>query len=241
MVVCNQTTLGQLRTFWRARRPLSEPSGIKQTLKNTVYLAEDHVAIRELMGMHLRLAEIFVVVGQTGRGSTAISECLQLQPDLLLLDLKLADICGFEVLRRLTEAGSVTKTLVFSCCSDAASIRRVLDLGARGFVEKTAPFETLEKAMSAVVGGDFFFTAAASHVLMHEPAECGVPSTRLTSRETETLRLVANGFSNKEAAAALSLSVKTVENHRHSLMRKLGARNAADLAREAYRRGFLNP
>jgi DNA-binding NarL/FixJ family response regulator len=208
---------------------------------NTIYLAEDHVAIRELLCMHPRLAELFVVVGQTGRGSTAICECLKLQPDLLLLDLNLAELSGFEVLKSLSESECATKILVFSCSSDAATIGRVVDLGARGFVEKTAPFDTLERAMSAVASGDFFFTAAASRFLQQEQGQSGLDSSKLTSRETETLKLVANGFSNKEMAAALSLSVKTIESHRHSLMRKLGARNAADLAREAYRRGFLSP
>jgi DNA-binding NarL/FixJ family response regulator len=124
------------------------------------------------------------------------------------------------------------------------TIRRVLALGGRGFVEKTAPFKTLQRAMTAVAEGNLFLTDSAFNSLQAGPggsvAEvAGKPEEVLTEREIQVLKRVAHGSSNKEVAEALRISVRTVENHRYSLMKKLGARNAADLARGAFERGLI--
>ena len=147
-------------------------------------------------------------------------------------------------LRVLGEAGVVTRVLVFSSSSDVATIQRVLALGGRGFVEKTASFKTLQRAMAAVAEGHLFLTDSAFLHLQavkggEGTAVAGRPRQALTEREVQVLELVALGSSNKEAAEALRLSVRTVENHRYLLMKKLGARNAADLVRNAIDRGLL--
>jgi DNA-binding NarL/FixJ family response regulator len=213
--------------------------------RRSIYVAEDHEAIRELLCQHPWVTETFELAGHSGFGSVTARECLEKRPDLLLLDLKLADSSGFEVMRGLGEAGVMTRVLVFSSSSDVATIQRVLALGGRGFVEKTAPFQTLQRAMAAVAEGHLFLTDSALQHLQAvtgggvTAAAAGKPGKALTGREVQVLKLVAHGSSNKEVAEVLRLSVRTVENHRHSLMKKLGARNAADLARGAFERGLI--
>ena len=212
--------------------------------RKSIYVAEDHEAIRELLCQHPWVTETFELAGQSGFGSVTARECMEARPDLLLLDLKLADSNGFEVMGILGEAGVTTRVLVFSSSSDVVTIRRVLALGGRGFVEKTAPFQTLQRAMTAVAEGNLFLTDSAFRILQAGPggsvAEvAGKPEEVLTEREIQVLKRVAHGSSNKEVAEALRISVRTVENHRYSLMKKLGARNAADLARGAFERGLI--
>lgn len=209
--------------------------------KKTLYIAEDHAAIRELFCMHPRLTARFDVVGQSGIAAEAADDCVRLDPDLLLLDLKLAGGSGFDVMKRLADRLCRTKTVVFSCSSDGMTVRRARALGAFGFVEKNAPSSMLWDALEAVAEGTYYFSDSASVALSSAAASPAEESTgsEISRRERQVLEMAANGMSNKDMANAMSLSVKTVENHRHSLMKKLGARNAADLAREAYRRGLL--
>ena len=206
--------------------------------KKTIYLTEDHAAIRDLLCLHPRFRELFSVIGQTGEGSTAITECLSLKPDLLLLDLSLNDKSGFEVMQRLKAAGSPTRTLVFSSSSDAVTIRRVLDLGAQGFVEKAASFSILQEAMSAVAKGAVFLSEASFRKLETIPDDVQ-GKINFTKKDHEVLELVADGFTNREAANILGISIRTMEGRRKTLMKKLGAKNVSDIVRKAIEWGVI--
>ena len=211
---------------------------VKTAVQKTIYLTEDHAAIRDLICMHPRFKELFSVIGQTGEGSTAIAECLSLKPDLLLLDLNLNDESGFEVMQRLKTADSPTRTLVFSSSSDALTIRRVLELGAQGFVEKSASFAVLEEAMAAVVKGAVFLSEASFRKLETIPDEIE-GKINYTKKDLEVLELVADGFTNREAANILGISVRTMEGRRKTLMKKLGANSVSDIVRKAIELGVI--
>jgi len=211
---------------------------MKITAKKTIYLTEDHAAVRDLLCMHPRFKASFTVVGQTGEGSTAITECLNLKPDLLLLDLTLKNESGFEVLQRLKAAGSTTRTLVFSCSSDVITVRRVLELGAQGFVEKSSSFAVLEEAMAAVVKGIMFLSEASFRKL--ETIPDGIQGKiNFTKKDLEVLQLLADGFTSREAANLLGISVRTMDGRRKTLMTKLGAKNVSDIVRKAIQWGVI--
>src|SRR4051812_14565869 len=197
----------------------------------TIYVAEDHVAIRELLVGHLKMLPGYQVVGQTDDGRKAITDCNRLGPRLLILDLGLPGLNGVEVARALAKAGSKTQILIFTSHHDAATVRQVLEAGARAMVEKSAPFDQLLKAIEAVIAGRTFFGDAVTAALQRSFTEPVTTRTvdNLTGREREVLQLVAEGLSNKEISARLGVSLKTAENHRHNLMRKLGAHNGPDL------------
>jgi DNA-binding NarL/FixJ family response regulator len=216
---------------------LSKPGPI------SIYVAEDHVAIRELLVSHLGMLPGYRVVGQTHDGHQVVKDCLLLQPRLLILDLGLPALNGVEVARTLTKSVPNMQILIFTSHHDAATVRQVLEAGARGMVEKSAPFDRLLKAIEAVAAGRAYFGEAVTEALQRSFMDPPVTRSndQLTTREREVLQLVAEGLSNKEVSTRLGISVKTAENHRHNLMRKLGAHNGSDLTREAYRLGFLRP
>ncbi|MEY4490168.1 MAG: hypothetical protein RIQ79_2676 [Verrucomicrobiota bacterium] len=209
----------------------------------SIYLAEDHEAIRGLLRRHLEMLNTYRIVGETGDGEVAVRDCLRLKPDLLVLDLGLPGTSGLEALRQLRQAGSKTHILVFSSHHEPAIVREALEAGATGMVEKNAPFETLLQAIATVSAGRPFFGAAITQAVQLSLQKHAQPQgvSSLTAREREVLQLVAGGRPNKEVASLLGISVKTAENHRHNLMSKLSARNAADLTRVAFEMGLIVP
>lgn len=206
-----------------------------------LFIAEDHVAIREVLAAYLASVPKINIVGQATDGLSAVAACLELKPDVLLLDIDLPGLNGVSVARKLTAEIPETQILIFTSHHDGATVRQAIEAGARGIIEKTGPVDALLKAIEAVSEGRAYFGAKITQVLqrsMLEPAAAD-PTDQLTSREREILQLVAEGYSNKELCSRLGISLRTVENHRHNLMRKLGAHNSADLTREAFRMGLV--
>lgn len=211
------------------------------SLPLTLYVAEDHTALRNLLVNHLLTQKKYQVVGQTADGRQVLEECRRLKPQLLILDLGLPGLGGVEIARAVTRELPETHILIFTSHDDTATVRQAMEAGARGMVEKSASLETLCKAIDYVGSGRAFFgdtMAQALHRSFVAPVASQSDDT-LTAREREVLQLVAEGRSNKEVCARLGISVRTAENHRHNIMRKLDAHNAADLTRAAYRLGLL--
>jgi len=207
-----------------------------------LFIAEDHVAIREVLAAYLAAVPTIQVVGQATDGLSAIAACLELKPDVLLLDIDMPGLNGIAVTRKLAAEIPNTQILIFTSILDSATVRQAIEAGARGIIEKTGPVDALLKAIEAVAEGRAYFGAKITQLLqrsMTEPLPPPDPSDNLTSREREILQLVAEGHSNKELCTRLGISLRTVENHRHNLMRKLGAHNSADLTREAFRLGLV--
>jgi len=204
-----------------------------------VYLAEDHVAVRELLAAYLQVLPGYTVVGQSGDGRVAAEAIEALKPQVLIADLGLPGLDGIRLMREVAKTSPATQMLVFTSHSDAATVRQAFEAGARGMVEKSSPLSKLREALETVALGKPFFSDTVGRQLQLSMGQPARSPDGLTLREREILQLVAEGLSNKEVSQRLGISLKTAENHRHNLMAKLGARNASDLTREAFRLGLM--
>jgi DNA-binding NarL/FixJ family response regulator len=204
-------------------------------------LIEDQTAIRELLAEIIRLDPEFEVVGESGDGQSAVQLCLELKPDVCILDARLPGLNGVELLRRIASKLPAMRVLVFSGHESPSLVRDMLEAGAHGFVEKTAGLIEFKRGLETVAKGGTYFGPAVAGLLRKVVAN---PNDRpsgqgLTTREREILQLVAESHTTKEIAARLAISAKTVDNHRTNLMRKLDVHDVAGLTRYALEHGIL--
>jgi len=203
---------------------------------------EDHTAIREMLAEILRNEPAYRIIGECGDGLQACQLCLELKPDLVVLDARLPGLSGVEILRRIGKQLKNTRFMVFSAYESPALVREMLEAGAHGFVEKTAGLVEFKKGLESISrGGTYFGPGVASllrTVVANQGPESGVDA--LTEREREILKLVAESHSTREIAQKLAISVKTVDNHRTNLMRKLGLHDVASLTRHALEIGLVS-
>jgi len=207
-----------------------------------VVIVEDQTAIREMLAEVLRHDPNFEIVGQAGDGQVAYQLILDAKPDVLVLDARLPVLNGLELLRRVTKQVRNLRILIFSGHENPVLIREMLEAGAHGFVEKTAGLIELKKGLETVANGGTYFGPAVSGLLRNVVANPSVTTTTkdfLTPREREILQLVAESYSTKEIAQKLNISVKTVDNHRTNLMRKLDLHNVASITRYAMQIGLI--
>jgi DNA-binding NarL/FixJ family response regulator len=204
-------------------------------------IIEDQTAIREMLVEVLAHDRDYALVGQCGDGHEALKMCLELKPDLVVLDAKLPGLGGVELLRELLKRLPKLRVLVFSGHESPHLIQEMLEAGANGFVEKTANFKEFKKGLAAIALGGTYFGPAVARALrdaVDHPSPDG-PRATLTNREREILQRVARGQSTKEIAASLGISAKTADNHRTNLMRKLNLHDVARLTRHAIDSGLL--
>jgi DNA-binding NarL/FixJ family response regulator len=204
-------------------------------------IIEDQTAVREMLAEILGLDESYTLVGQCGDGQEGLRMCLELKPDLVVLDAKLPGLNGVELLRRLIRRLPDLRVLVFSGHENPVVVRQMLEAGARGFVEKTAGFMEFKKGLATIAAGGTYFGPAIASLLrtvVSNPESASSPDF-LTNREREVMQLVAEGHSTKQIAAKLGISAKTVDNHRTNLMRKLNIHDVASLTRHALESGLL--
>jgi DNA-binding NarL/FixJ family response regulator len=203
-------------------------------------IIEDQTAVREMMAEILGLDRNYELVGQCGEGHAALQMCLELKPDLVVLDAKLPGLNGVELLRRLAKRLPSVRVLVFSGHENPVVVRQMLEAGAHGFVEKTAGFTEFKKGLAAIALGGTYFGPAVAGVLRNvvDHPESGGSPDFLTNREREILQLVSEGHTTKGIAAKLGISAKTVDNHRTNLMRKLDIHDVASLTRHALEHGL---
>lgn len=181
------------------------------------------------------------VVGEAADGPAAVALAAELNPDVVV-EVCLAGMGGPQVAAKLREARPGARVLVLTACEEAESLRRLLEAGAAGCVLKRASAEQLVQAIRAVAaGGTFVDPAVAGRVVQNFVGAPGHEngSPELSEREAEVVRMIALGYSNKEIAARLRLSVKTVETYKTRSMDKLGMQSRVDIVRFAIRRGWL--
>lgn len=202
-----------------------------------VAVVDDHAIVRAGIRALIADEEDLEIVGEFSEGATALQQLSELSPDVLLVDLTLPRMDGVEVLRRARGASPKTRCVVLSMHTTPEFVRPALRAGASGFVVKGAGLDELVTALRAVAAGGTFLDESL------EPSALALGTQtddleRLTPREREILRLVAQGNTNRQIGEILGLSPKTVDAHRTNLMRKLDLHDAQAVTRFAVRRGL---
>ena len=202
-----------------------------------VLVADDHAVVREGIRTVLASTPDFEVIGEASDGAEALAMALELEPDVLVLDLTMPEKSGLEVTAEIRSEREDVRVLILSMHDNPEYVLEAVRAGATGYVLKDAQPDELRAAVRAVHdGGEYFHPAAArqlSTALREESAQVRRRSAvdQLTPREREVLVRIARGLTNKEIAAELGISPRTVETHRDSLARKLKMRSVADLTR----------
>ena len=212
----------------------------------TVMLAEDHMVVREGLKMLLQSEQDIKVVGEACSGDEAVTMAGTLRPDVIVMDIAMPHLNGLEATRQILALEPGARILILSAHSDDAYVERVMELGAAGYLIKQTSAHFLTEAIRAVQSGKTFFSPAVSgrYAKQHRKAldrkgDLKTMTTQLSPREMEVLQQVAEGGANKQIAAALDISVKTVEKHRDHLMQKLDIHDTAGLTRYAISAGII--
>ena len=214
-----------------------------------VVIVDDHSIVRDGIRQVFAADEGFVVAGEASAGPEAVELVLREEPDVVLLDITMPGMSGVEVARVLRERGSTARLLMLSVHDDTTYVLESVRKDAHGYVRKDTTPSDLRAAVRAVHAGDAYFSPAVARRLADAVRGESPPGDRqaravvsldaLTNREREVLSAIARGLLNKEIAAEFSISIRTVEAHRESIMRKLGVRSAAAMTRVAIDGGLV--
>jgi DNA-binding NarL/FixJ family response regulator len=200
--------------------------------KITVLIADDHKLIRETWSYILSNDERFQVIRECGDSEQAVEETKSLRPDVVLMDINMSPISGFEATERIRKVSPTSKVIGVSMHSQPAYAKKMLQIGARGYVTKNSSKEEMLEAILEVYNGSKYICDEIknniSELILEENKD--VPNVNaLTEREIQIINLIKEGQSSKEIASALNISLKTVEVHRHNVLKKLKLKNAASL------------
>ena len=209
--------------------------------KIRVLLGDDHALI--LDGVRATLQLHYEVVGQVTDGKALVAAAARLKPDLIVLDISMPLLNGFESARRIKELLPSTKLIFLSQHLQPAYLKQALKVGASGYVLKSGATEELQKAITVVLRGQTYITPSFGDDviarLWDRSGEVSNESEELTERQREIVQLIVEGRANKEIADILHLSIKTIEFHRARIMSKLGVRTVAELTKVALQQGLI--
>ena len=207
-----------------------------------VLIADDQTAVREGLAMLVALTDDIEVVGTAADGLEAIKLASELQPDVVLMDLRMPEMDGVDATRTIRTTLLDTHVLVLTTYADDESLFPALHAGAHGYLTKDASAEEIERAIHAVANGQTHLDPAIQQRLvsavLETTKEARTLPDELTNRELEVLKLIAAGLSNPEIAAALVVSNATVKTHINHIFQKTGARDRAQAVRYAYQHGL---
>jgi DNA-binding NarL/FixJ family response regulator len=211
----------------------------------SILIADDHGIVREGLKRLLEAETDFNVCAEASDGREVLAEVERTVPDVVVLDINMPGLGGLETLAKLRAVHPDLKVVLLSVHGEAPTVHSAAALGANGYVLKNGQTAEVVSAVRAVTEGGSYFSPPIARELVERiraprTEETG-PLGSLSAREREVLKLIAEGFSAKEVGRELSISAKTVEAHRTSLMRKLGTRKATELVRYALRHGLVEP
>ncbi|KJS21247.1 MAG: hypothetical protein VR72_11535 [Clostridiaceae bacterium BRH_c20a] len=218
--------------------------------KIKIVIADDHNVVRKGLKLLLENEQDICVIGEAENGQEAINICRDNNPDILLLDLQMPKMDGLETLTEVKKILPQLKVLILTMHEDEEILIEAMRNNANGYILKKAPEDQLLQAIRSISRGEVFldgvntkafiravFEERSSHSEQKGQAASG---KKLSQRENEVLKLVAQGFTDKEIADNLNISIKTVESHKHRIKEKLGLKRLAELIRYAIENNLLN-
>lgn len=214
--------------------------------KISVLIGDDHSVVRQGLCALLVADGNFTIAGEANNGREAVALAATLRPDVILLDIAMPILNGIEAARQIIANHPAARVIMLSAHNEDEYVTRTLQVGVRGFLEKQTSADILTKAIRTVASGLPFFSPpilrrmkGIAALPLNRDGQAVANGKRLSSRESEVLQLVAEGAANKQIAAALNISIKTVEKHRQHLMDKLNIHDTAGLTRYAISTGVI--
>lgn len=200
--------------------------------KITVLIVDDHTLIRETWSFLLGRNENFEVIAEVGDGQKAIDIARDKRPNIVLLDINMTPMNGFEVLKMIRKQSPGSKVIAVSMHSQPAYAKKMLRMGAKGYVTKNSPRQEMLDAIMDVQNGNTYICQEVKNILsdqMISEEDTTAGLNQLSEREIEVINQIRDGLSSKEIADRLAISIKTVEVHRHNILKKLKVKNTASL------------
>jgi len=212
--------------------------------KLRVFVADDHAVLRDGLKALVSAQPDMEIVGEADNGKTTYETAKELLPDVVLMDISMPELNGVQATELLRRECPSIKILVLTAYKDKGYLDRLLKVGASGFILKLSAAEELIGAIRLVAGGGIYLDPQMADritdgYVRSQFLKGEVRQRELTPREEEILRLIAQGYSNKEISSELKIAVKTVESHKANLMQKLELRNRTEIVRYAVRQGWL--
>jgi len=210
------------------------------TRRIRVFLADDHVVVREGLASLLAKAGPFDIVGECGDGLKVTEQVCDCHPDVVVLDITMPGLNGVDICRELSRKARGAAVLILSMHDNEQFIVRALEQGASGYLLKECAGEQLCDAIQAVARGEIYLGAGISAGVLDRLAQGGQdPYDRLTTRERQVLQMIAEGMTNRMVGKKLHVAVKTVDTHRMRLMNKLDIHDQTNLVKFAIRKGLV--
>lgn len=212
--------------------------------KISILVADDHQILRDLLVNLLKSKENLEVISEAADGYQALQEALRLQPDLVILDISLPKLNGIEVAKQLKNQAPAIKTIILTMHKSEDFVRSAYQAGVRAYLLKENALEELLHAIEVVINGGIHISDQIAPLIISgllENPSAGQGEEMITTREREVMQLLAEGYSNKEIAGILTISLKTVETHRANIMKKLNFRSITDLVLYAVRHHIIEP
>ena len=201
------------------------------------FVADDHPAIVDSVGRFLADEDDITMVGSADGGGQALARIQEIEPDVAIMDVRMPELDGVEVARRLAAAGSPTAVILYTAHGERALVIEAIDAGVRGFVLKESPLTDLVRAVRLVAAGRTYVDPVLAGVLAGPDATARIPG--LTKREREVLRLLADGMRNEQVAEELGISPLTVRTHIEKAMEKLEADTRTQAVANALRMSLI--
>ena len=212
--------------------------------KITVLISDDHTVFREGLRLLLNATDDIEVVGEAENGHRAVGETKRLRPNLVIMDIAMPPLNGVDAARKIALEVPGTRVLILSSYSDDQCIQKSIAAGVAGYLIKETAAKDLLRAIREVCSGNAFFSPPIAKRLLkqctnNDPQSNSMPAWALSPRQMEVVQLIAEGFSSKQMAELLTVSVKTIEKHRQAAMNKLDIHEVATLTRYAISNGVV--